>query len=470
MNEHDPVIVGSGPAGLSAAIQLAKHNVKCVLIDEASKVGGVVYRGPLRSGVSLEYLGDKYKNAMESLHSEYRRRRGLIQERLNSRVIGVEDNERLIILNDRDDLLEVPFSQLVLATGCHERSVPFPGWTLPGVMLLGGMQLQLKSSAVKPAGPVVIVGTGPLLPLVACQLCKAGVEVAGVFEIGTFNSFTAEVIALLNKPQLLLDGLSMLAWLRQRGVPVHYGWSIIEARGQDELAEVVVAPYDNDGHPERSRAMIIAARTLACGYGFLPRAQLSQLMGLEHAYRDDGTLAPVANDALRTQHQNIYIAGDLAGIKGGEAALLQGAIAAVGILEQRGVLTPIGADSERQYLHARLLRNIRFRAAFNRISMRGADLLLRLPREDTLICRCENVTRAQIDTAINQGMRDLVSLKMRTRISMGDCQGKMCIGYCVDRLRQLTRLIDVGWTRPRFPLEPIPFGAFTPNDSEQETA
>lgn len=469
MNAQDPVIVGSGPAGLSAAIHLAKHNVKCVLIDEASKVGGVVYRGPLRSGVSLEYLGDKYKNAMESLHSEYQRRRGLIQERLNSRVIGVENNERLIVLNDRDDLLEVPFSQLVLATGCHERSVPFPGWTLPGVMLLGGMQLQIKSSAVRPAGPVVIVGTGPLLPLVACQLCKAGVEVAGVFEVGTFNSFTTEVVALLNKPQLLLDGLSMLAWLKQHGVPMHYGWSIIEARGQDELSEVVVAPYDNDGHPDLSRAMTIAARTVACGYGFLPRTQLSQLMGLEHAYRDDGTLAPVVNDALRTQHQNIYVAGDLAGIKGGEAALLQGAIAALGILEQRGVLTPIGVDSERQYLHARLARNIRFRAAFNRISMRGADLL-RLPREDTLICRCENVTRAQIDAAINQGMRDLVSLKMRTRISMGDCQGKMCIGYCVDRLRQLTRLIDVGWTRPRFPLEPIPFGAFMPNDSEQETA
>src|SRR3546814_14766869 len=79
--------------------------------------------------------------------------------------------------------LEVTYSHLVLAAGCHERSVPFPGWTLPGVMMLGGLQLQIKSGVVKPPSPVVITGTGPLLPLVACQLHASGVAVAGVYDI-----------------------------------------------------------------------------------------------------------------------------------------------------------------------------------------------------------------------------------------------------------------------------------------------
>lgn len=469
MSGPDPVIVGAGPAGLAAAIRLAKQGVRSLLIDESSKIGGVVYRGPLRSGVSIEYLGDEYKQALEALHSEYEERRGMIEVHLNTRVIGAENGERLIVLNGEDRLVEIPFSQLVLATGCHERSVPFPGWTLPGVMLLGGLQLQIKSGAVKPAQPVVIVGTGPLLPLVACQLLKAGVRVAGVFEAGTLQSFAKEVVALLNKPQLLLDGLGMLAWLKRHRVPVYYGWSIVEARGDDEVTEAVVAPCDDHGSPDRGRAKIVAAATVACGYGFLPRTQLSQLLGLDHGYRDDGMLAPVVDDGFKAPRHDIYIAGDLAGINGGEAALLQGKIAALGILERRGVLSSGSAAPERHHYHAQLRRIARFRAAFNRISVQGAGLI-RLPRADTVICRCENVTRAQIDNAIGQGAADLIDLKMRTRIAMGDCQGKMCIGYCVDRLRQATGRADVGWTRPRFPLEPLPFGALAGDDSERGAA
>jgi hydrogen cyanide synthase HcnB len=57
-------------------------------------------------------------------------------------------------------------------------------------------------------------------------------------------------------------------------------------------------------------------------------------------------------------------------------------------------------------------------------------------------------------------VQDIASLKMRTRVSMGDCQGRMCVGYCSDRLRQATGRQDVGWLRPRFPMDPIPFSAF----------
>lgn len=77
-----------------------------------------------------------------------------------------------------------------------------------------------------------------------------------------------------------------------------------------------------------------------------------------------------------------------------------------------------------------------------------------------MICRCENATRADIDRALSQGVQDMASLKMRTRVSMGDCQGRMCVGYCSDRLREATGRQDVGWLRPRFPIEPIPFSAF----------
>ena len=157
MSKPNTVIVGAGPSGLAAAIELAKHAIPSVLIDEAPKIGGVVFRGPLRAGVSLDYLGNRCKQAIEVLHGDFETHRHSIELRLNTRVIGAEDRGRLHMLEDGRRLRESPFEALILATGCHERSVPFPGWTLPGVMLLGGLQLQIKSSAVRPQGPVAIV-------------------------------------------------------------------------------------------------------------------------------------------------------------------------------------------------------------------------------------------------------------------------------------------------------------------------
>ncbi|WP_132757550.1 cyanide-forming glycine dehydrogenase subunit HcnB [Pseudomonas aeruginosa] len=405
-----PVIVGGGSAGMAAAIELARRGVPCVLFDEASRPGGVVYRGPLRAGVDPAYLGARYTRMLEKLRRDFSACAGHIDLRLNSRVVG-GDGQRLMVLDEAERLHEVEYSHLLLATGCHERSVPFPGWTLPGVMLLGGLQLQIKSGVVKPLGDTLIAGSGPLLPLVACQLHAAGVRVAGVYEACAFGRMARESLALLNKPQLFLDGLSMLGYLKLNGIPLHYGWGVVEASGEGELTEVTVAPYDEEWRPDLENARPVKASTLAVGYGFIPRTQLSQQLGLEHGFSDDGYLRAECNVWQQSSQPHIHLAGDMAGIRGGEAAMIGG----------------------RQ---------------------------VELARADTVICRCEQVTRGDIERALEQGVQDIAGLKMRTRAGMGDCQGRMCIGYCSDRLRRATGRHDVGWLRPRFPIDPIPFSAF----------
>jgi len=458
-NSGTTIIVGSGPAGLSAAVELARHGVACVLLDDAPRVGGVVYRGPLRATASPPvHLGKHYLRAFERLHHQYVEHGNRIATRLRTRVVGVSDGNRLCALDERGQLLAWHFSELILATGCHERSVPFPGWTLPGVMLLGGMQLQIKSALVKPREPVVIAGSGPLLPLVACQLTRAGVRVEGVYEAAPLANFTREAWALLQRPALFLEGLGMLAYLKMRGVPVHYGWGIVEAHGTQALDAVTVAPCDRDWSPRRDRQRRITAGALAVGYGFVPRIQLSGLLGLEHAIESDGTRAPVVDEWQRSSRENIYVAGDSAGIQGREAAAMQGKIAALGVLERRGVIDAGTAERERR-VHAKELRAMKgFRAGIDRACAPGPGLAS-LPGAATLICRCENVARGDIDAAIEQGVQDMTSLKMRCRVGMGDCQGKMCLPYCTDRLRQATQRPDIGTIRPRFPLEPLPFAA-----------
>ncbi|AXE31200.1 FAD/NAD(P)-binding oxidoreductase [Chromobacterium phragmitis] len=460
-----PVIVGGGPAGMSAAMELARHGVECVLLDEASRVGGVVYRGPLREGVVLDYLGERYRDNMQALHREFEQHRARVDIRLNTRIVGGSDNE-LFALSQDDQVAPIPYSQLLLAAGCHERSVPFPGWTTPGVIMLGGLQLQIKSGVVKPLGRTVLVGTGPLLPLVACQLHRAGAEVAGVYEASAFGRLAKEAIALLNQPQLFLDGLSMVAYLKRHGIPLHYGWGVVEAHGEAELSEVTVAPYDADWNADLTRTRRFPAQTLAVGYGFIPRTQLTQQMGLEHHYADDGFLKPASDDWQRSSRDNIHLAGDIGGLRGGEAAMISGRIAALSMLLQLGKLDERQALSQRQRLLDELASILRFRKGIDSFTRRGRGQLA-LPARDTVICRCEHATRQDIDTALEQGVNDLISLKMRTRVSMGDCQGKMCVGYCSDRLREHTGKRDVGWIRPRFPLDPLPFSAFSAIDAQQ---
>ncbi|MHC8344514.1 cyanide-forming glycine dehydrogenase subunit HcnB [Pseudomonas sp. RT6P73] len=454
-----PVIVGGGPAGMAAAIELARHGVRCTLLEEASRLGGVVYRGPLRDGVQLDYLGPRYSEVLTRLHGEFQEHAALIDVRLNHRVIGAEGTRALVVLDAEERLQEVEYAQLLLAAGCHERSVPFPGWTLPGVILLGGLQLQIKSGVVKPQGPVVIAGTGPLLPLVACQLHASGVTVAGVYEACAFGKIARESLSLLNKPQLFLDGLSMLAFLKLHGIPMQYGWGVVAAQGDGELDSVTVAPYSSTWVPDLSRAEQIPAQTLAVGYGFIPRTQLSQQMGLNHGFSDDGYLRASANIWQQSSEPHVHLAGDMGGIRGGEAAMLAGRIAATSILLQRDVLDAELALVRRNRYVSKLKAIVRFRAAIDRYTERGAGQTA-LPAADTVICRCEHAIRADIDRALEQGVQDLASLKMRTRVSMGDCQGRMCVGYCTDRLREATGRKDVGWLRPRFPIDPVPFSAF----------
>ncbi|MEN5033609.1 cyanide-forming glycine dehydrogenase subunit HcnB [Pseudomonas sp. TWI929] len=453
-----PIIVGGGPAGMAAAIELAEHRVSSLLFDEASRTGGVVYRGPLRGGVELDYLGSRYSKALRQLHEDFGKCAQWVETRLNSRIVGGDDR-RLLALDADEKLHEVDYRHLVLAAGCHERSVPFPGWTLPGVMLLGGLQLQIKSGVVKPLGKTLIAGTGPLLPLVACQLHAAGAEVAGVYEACAFNRMAKECLALMNKPQLFLQGLSLLAYMKLHGITMHYGWGVVKAEGGAELGEVLVAPYDQHWKADLSRARSETAETLAVGYGFIPRTQLSQQLGLTHSYSEDGYLRADCNAWQQSNAPHVHLAGDMAGICGGEAGLLTGRIAALSILQQMGVLTIKQALQKRERYQSKLATIRRFRAGVERYTARG-PLQLELPEADTVICRCEHVTRSAIDLALEQGVPDMASLKMRTRVSMGDCQGRMCIGYCSDRLRNATGQQDVGWLRPRFPIDPIPFSAF----------
>ncbi|ODN42424.1 NAD(P)/FAD-dependent oxidoreductase [Piscirickettsia litoralis] len=451
------IIIGAGPAGISAAICLAKKGIKTTIIDESPKVGGVIYRGPWRKTIQMPHLDDKLKAKMKKLKSGYIEYQDLINLRLNTRVLGPQSNQSLLI-NHNDTIQCIDYDFLLLATGCQERSIPFPGWQLPGVMLMGGIQLQLKSGLVRPGVKIALVGTGPLLALITCQLHKAGCQVIGVYEASPFYRLAKEVIALMNRPQLVLEGLSMMNYIKQHKIPFHYGWGIVEAHGKEALQKAIVAPYDKYWQPNLARSKAIMVDTLGVGYGFSSRSQLAQLLHLDMEYDEQSGLIPKVDQWQCSSSQHIYAAGDNAYVVGADAAMIEGTIAAESIAAKLGK-NSISKDSHRIIqLRRRKKRIYRFRHAFDRISKQQHNLL-NLAKENTTICRCENVKKQAIEEALAEGCQDIVSLKMKTRVTMGDCQGKVCSHYCYDRLAAAGFRQQMGVVRPRFPLDPIPFSA-----------
>jgi len=448
-NKRKTVIVGAGTAGLEAAFCLAEHNVNCIVIDAASVPGGVVNRGAIRSD----------ENGSNKYTAKLTRYKGLITLKLRTEVVGPMDlRNQLGMLTDQRHFSSLEYDHLFLTTGCYERATPFPGWTLPGVMNLGGAQLQVKNNRVKPGDRTIICGTGPLLPVAAQQFKDSGMEVAGIFEANSFATYIRNAPRLMQDPALLVSGLGMMTKLMLAGISTRFGWGVVEARGEKKLEEVVVAPYDKEWNHDDSRSIVLKADCLATGYGFVPRTELSRLLNLDHQVTQGGHVVPVMDRYCRSSNEDIYISGDAAAINGGKVAALTGRLMALTYLFDNKRITESKYNCLMKKITSKIDCYKKFTSGFNNYAFPRSGLL-RLVEEDTIVCRCENVKRKALDEALSQGIVDLTTMKMVTRAGMGECQGKICGSFCGDYMRMQLKTEDVGELKPRFPLSPVPFAA-----------
>ncbi|MEU9112334.1 NAD(P)/FAD-dependent oxidoreductase [Streptomyces sp. NPDC048483] len=450
--EYDLAVIGAGAAGLAGAVTASELGLSVALLDSAAQPGGQFYRhpDPALGAVRPEALHHDW-----SAFAELRRR---LAESSVTHLAGhhVWTVERASAKDaaDADDAADtkdatgkadlwavhavtgadgdgkrparVRARAVLLATGAYERQLPFPGWTLPGVVGAGGAQAMLKSGLALPGRRVVVAGSGPLLLAVAASLAAAGTRVPAVIEASGYLRYARHPRTLAAHPHKLAEAAVHGAALLRHGVRLRTRSAVTRVQGTDRVEAVTVSRLDGNWRPVRGSGRRIACDALAIGHGLVPQIELATTLGCAARRTRDGTYA-LERDALQeTSVPGIWAAGETGGIGGVQLARIEGELSAIAVaarLLARPALTGGGRVRE---LRRRRDRMRAFADAMAAAHAPGPEWPQWLD-DATEVCRCEEVTAGRIrETIAGYGARDARTVKLMSRAGMGWCQGRMC--------------------------------------------
>jgi hydrogen cyanide synthase HcnB len=441
------VVVGGGPAGVRAVQCLLAHGLRPVWIDEAPRTGGQIYRRPppafqrppstlygyeARKAVALQAAGDAAAKA-----ADYR-----------PETLAWDISGGMVHVAGPAGSDALAHDGLILATGAMDRIIPIPGWTLPGVFTLGGAQVALKAQGCAIGRRCILLGTGPLLYLLAFQYAKAGAVIAAVLDTARTEARFQALPRLLAKPGTLAKGLHYTIWLRARGIPLWDGIRPIEILGRASAAGMRFC--DRTG-VERE----IQGDAVAMGFGLRPETQLADLAGCAFGFDEASRQwLPLTDGEGRARGTaGVYLAGDGTGIAGADAAELAGEQAALALLADRGTSVSSG---RRRAIARRLARIGRFRKGLEAAFAFPAELARSLP-DAAILCRCEAVTAGALRATVEKRAEEVNRAKAFCRVGMGRCQGRLCAGTAAEILAAArgVELAAVGRLRGQPPVKPL---------------
>lgn len=414
-NQWDLCIIGAGPAGLEAAVSASACGLEVLVFDEHAVPGGHIYHG-LEGPFAGTHLDPDVRAQGLDLLRRFRQSGAAF---LPGHTVWAA-SPREIIASHNGVSRSIRTRALIVANGAMERPAPFPGWTLPGVMAAGGADLLWRSAGVTPQAPVVLMGNGPLLLLTAARLLESGVDVPALIDTGLLAN---RVRALPRMPAALLDlpylrkGLGMVATIVRRRLPLVRS-AQVRAEGKDRVEQVVCATDKGERR--------FAASTLLVHEDFLPRTHFSRLLRCPHRWHptrrywhpdcsDSGACAGLPG---------LFFTGDGQDVQGADAAQLKGRLCGIEAARFLGAIRDKEAEARSRAPRGELGRLLLVRSYVNAL-FRPNPVLYRLP-DETMLCRCEQITAGAVREAVREGCLDINDIKTRTRAGMGSCQGRMC--------------------------------------------
>lgn len=343
----DVAVIGAGPAGLSVAVEAARHGASVLAIDRNLRPGGQLIKQIHKFFGSREHrAGVRGIDIARELSDEARA--AGVQAWLDSYVYSLFRDGSLEVA--RGELEEaaagrpafretVEPQNIVLCTGASENAVAFPGWTLPGVMGAGAAQTMINVERVLPGKRVLMVGSGNVGLIVSYQLVQAGAQVAAVVEaapqIGGYAVHAAKV--------------------SRAGVPIVTSCTVTKALGSGGVEAAEIAELDAGWSPVAGTERVLEVDTICIATGLRPSAKLASLAGCEMAYSPLlGGWVPVHGEDMMTSVTGLYVAGDVAGVEEASTAMEEGRLAGLSIIERMGLAGASAIAMERKVAGERL--------------------------------------------------------------------------------------------------------------------
>jgi NADPH-dependent 2,4-dienoyl-CoA reductase/sulfur reductase-like enzyme len=389
MASFDVLVVGAGPGGIAAATVAAEAGRRVCLLDDNAGPGGQIWRG-FRPETARRYPHGgsylKWAARLEQTNCEVWQGWQAIDQ----------PAEGLLRLEREGERRDARFGRLIVATGARERFLPFPGWTLPGVMGAGGLQALVKGGLDARGKRVVLAGSGPLLLAVGAGLASAGAQVVGIYEQAPMANLFGFGLTLVGQPAKLMEGAGYR--LKTIRSPYRTGCWVVRVGGRGRVERVTLT----DG----LKQWTVECDWLGCGFNLVPNLELPRLLGCKTA----GGFV-VVDRLQQSSVACVACVGELTGIGGLEKALVEGQIAG---------LAAAGCKQEAQALEPQRRRLQRFAERLERAFALRPELRA-LATPETVVCRCEDVAHAALE-----GCSSWRQAKLHTRCGMGACQGRVC--------------------------------------------
>lgn len=461
VNHADLIVVGAGPAGLSAAIAARSCGLDVLVVDDQGTVGGQIFRN-----IQLPFV----EKALDKHDKELGLK--LVEEFQNcgaqffpqTSVWGMEKNTLFCQHNGKSQ--KISASKILFATGGMERPVPFNGWTLPGVMTVGAAEIIIRSGGELSPNkePVVLVGNGPLLLALATHLLELNIPIAAWLDTGRVASKMKSIVHMghvFKDMPYFKRGMGMALEVLKKRVPVITGITEIEALGQDAVEKVRYKKGDT--WHEIKTSILLRHENI------IPRIQIPNALGVELVWDSVQRYWHPKTDLYgRTNINNLFITGDASFVEGGEIAMGKGFIAGITVAQDLGVISEkeahvrMASSLQKMQNTSKARKYLRYVFAPNKDVYKVSD--------DVTVCRCEGVKAKAIKDAVKSGFTSPDEVKRMTRIGMGPCQGRMCGNALAEIIAQELGIEaeKVGMLRCQQPFTPVTLGAYVETALSEE--
>ncbi len=338
MLHKEVAVVGGGPAGLTASIELAKRNVDVTLIDENLQAGGQLLKQTHKFfGSEEHYAGVRGFNIARELIEDAKDL--AVDFLLEGSIYSVYEEKVLAVKKEKSTRLISP-ERVIFATGASEKVINFPGWTLPGVMGAGAVQTFMNQHRVLPGRKFTIIGSGNVGTIVAYQLLQAGAEVAAIVEaadeIGSYYVHANKAV-------------------RSGNIPVYTSHTIKEATGEESVESVKIAEVDDSWQPVPGTEKTIDTDVVCLAVGLRPRTKLTSLTGCRSIYSSTlGGEVPLHDENMEASTDGVYVAGDVAGVEEASIAIEEGRLAGVSAASSLGYIGNSAEADQKEEIRGRL--------------------------------------------------------------------------------------------------------------------